>query len=59
MAYFHKCPYCDGNLDPGETCDCLKEAKREKAKNQTKQQANAFLQLQQCGKRGKKNGKRA
>ena len=27
MAYYHECPYCQGSLDPGETCDCQKEQK--------------------------------
>lgn len=22
MSYFHICPYCGANLDPGERCDC-------------------------------------
>ena len=22
MAYFHVCPRCGSNLDPGEICDC-------------------------------------
>ena len=22
MAYYHICPNCGSNLDPGETCDC-------------------------------------
>ena len=22
MAYYHTCPYCGANLDPGEKCDC-------------------------------------
>lgn len=22
--YYWTCPYCDANLDPGETCDCRK-----------------------------------
>ncbi len=22
MSYYHTCPYCGSNLDPGETCDC-------------------------------------
>lgn len=21
--YYHTCPYCGANLDPGERCDCL------------------------------------
>lgn len=25
MAYYHTCPYCGANLDPGEHCDCEKE----------------------------------
>jgi predicted amidophosphoribosyltransferase len=26
MAYFNVCPDCGSNLDPGEKCDCKKEA---------------------------------
>ena len=22
MSYYHTCPLCCSNLDPGETCDC-------------------------------------
>ncbi len=22
MAYYRKCPYCNANLDPGESCRC-------------------------------------
>lgn len=29
MAYYKVCPRCGGNLDPGETCDCEEEEKRE------------------------------
>lgn len=28
MAYYHTCPHCGANLDPGERCDC-REARRE------------------------------
>lgn len=24
--YYWTCPYCGANLDPGESCDCKKEA---------------------------------
>lgn len=27
--FYRECPYCGGNLDPGEKCDC-QELKREK-----------------------------
>lgn len=27
MAYYHVCPNCGSNLDPGETCDCERESK--------------------------------
>lgn len=32
-AYYHACPYCGCNIDPGERCDCQREApeKRQKA----------------------------
>lgn len=23
--YYWTCPYCEANLDPGESCDCRKE----------------------------------
>ena len=26
MAYFYSCPKCGCNLDPGEKCDCEREA---------------------------------
>lgn len=25
MAYYHVCPDCGCNLDPGETCDCKRD----------------------------------
>ena len=25
MPYYHECPNCGQNLDPGEACDCEKE----------------------------------
>lgn len=24
-SYYHTCPYCGANLDPGESCDCQKD----------------------------------
>ncbi len=26
MAYYHVCPFCGANLDPGEHCDCKEKA---------------------------------
>lgn len=26
MSYFHTCPNCGANLDPGEICDCKRNA---------------------------------
>lgn len=28
-TYYHTCPYCGANLDPGETCDCQTTAQTE------------------------------
>ncbi len=25
MAYYNTCPHCGANLDPGESCDCMRE----------------------------------
>lgn len=27
IMYYRVCPHCNGNLDPGEKCDCRDEAK--------------------------------
>lgn len=27
MSYYHECPQCGANLDPGERCDCAREKK--------------------------------
>lgn len=27
MAYYTPCPFCNSNLDPGESCDCIREQK--------------------------------
>jgi len=24
MSYYHTCPYCGANLDPGELCSCIR-----------------------------------
>jgi len=56
----HKvCNLCGATYGWGESCDCVREAEREKEENQIEQQVNAFLRLQQCGKGRKKNDKRA
>ena len=26
MPYYRTCPYCGAHLDPGEVCECKKEA---------------------------------
>lgn len=31
MSYFHSCPICGANLDPGERCDCIKIPPTERA----------------------------
>ena len=30
VAYFNKCRNCGANLDPGETCDCVREKRIKK-----------------------------
>lgn len=27
MSYYHTCPHCRANLDPGERCDCREDEK--------------------------------
>lgn len=43
MSYFHTCPHCGSNLDPGEKCDC------EKKRNETE---NLFLKLTKVNPNG-------
>jgi len=31
MPYYHECPDCGLNLDPGEICDCKEKAPSEAA----------------------------
>ena len=43
MAYYRTCPYCGSNNDPGETCDCRAETKKEPAPAQRERtQANGY-----------------
>lgn len=30
MPYYHPCPLCGANLDPGEHCDCQNKTKEDK-----------------------------
>ena len=30
-TYYHTCPYCGANLDPGEHCDCERSDSKEDA----------------------------
>jgi len=44
MPYFNVCPDCGGNLDPGERCDCKREAeKREAAAVAVKGGVNGYV----------------
>lgn len=43
MAFYRTCPYCGSNNDPGETCDCRTETKKEAAPlHRERPQANAY-----------------
>lgn len=33
MSYFHPCPHCGANLDPGERCDCASPSKSQTLTN--------------------------
>lgn len=35
MPYYHVCPECGSNLDPGETCECIlrRQAQEEKERS--------------------------
>ena len=59
MAYYKVCDLCGATLDPGETCDCLKEAKREATVKEIQKKVQATMKKGLCGKEKKKNGKRA
>lgn len=33
MGYYRICPHCGSHLDPGESCDCIKEKAAASAAN--------------------------
>lgn len=41
MPYYHECPDCGLNLDPGEICECRKEKAAENAATSTTAEAKA------------------
>lgn len=41
--YYDVCPYCNGNLDPGEICTCRQEKEQE---------TNRIMSMYRAGKRG-------
>ena len=45
MAYYHKCDLCGANLDPGEKCTCIEDAKREVRDKQVKKAVAVTMQL--------------
>lgn len=59
MPYYHKCDLCGANLDPGEKCTCVEDAKREIIAKEIQQKVKATMLLSTFGKRGKKNGRNA
>ena len=40
MSYYHECPDCGLNLDPGEICDCQKEKAPSEAATSTESKIN-------------------
>lgn len=56
MPYYKICDICGANLDPGEKCTCVEDAKREIIEKDLQQKVQATMQLVLTGKRGKKRG---
>lgn len=52
MPYYKKCDLCGANLDPGERCTCVEDAKREAQEQQIKRAVNVTMQLL-CGRKRK------
>jgi hypothetical protein len=44
MAYYHICPKCGANLDPGEPCDCEENEEDEFHENDTDKDTHPELQ---------------
>ena len=59
MPYYSVCEKCGANLDPGEKCTCVEDAKAEAEHKEIKRRADVFMQLisinsnKQKSKRGK------
>lgn len=56
MPYYHQCELCGANLDPGERCTCVEDARREAIAKDIEKKAQATMQLL-IGKRGANRGR--
>lgn len=56
MANHKVCELCGATYGWGESCDCVREAKREEIAKQIQRQVQATMFLSKCGK-GRKNGR--
>ena len=54
MAYYNTCELCGANLDPGEKCTCVEDAKAEAERKEVKRLADLTLQLMKTGKKRRK-----
>lgn len=56
MPYYKICDRCGANLDPGEKCTCVEDARREAIAKDIEKKAQATMQLV-LGKRGVNRGR--
>lgn len=58
MAYYNVCEICGANLDPGEKCTCVEDARAEAEQKEIKRRADVFMQLISISNKKKKGGKK-
>ncbi len=54
MAYYNTCSLCGANLDPGEKCTCVEDAKAEAEQKEVKRLADLTMQFINQSKRRKR-----
>jgi len=54
VPYYNVCDLCGANLDPGEKCTCVEDAKREAQEAKTKKAVDFTMQLLMSPKKRRK-----
>lgn len=59
MRYFHECPECGANLDPGEVCDCNFSSSAERTEEHHEAYASFVIPTYEAMLAGTKEGRKS